>query len=166
MIRLDILKKIEALQELNNDQLVKIQNISQVVEFTDGNRLFREGDAAEQIWFVVEGQVDLRFEMPDRRKTSTDHTVSSVDVPRFSVAQVLGWSCFVPPYKMRLSAYCVSPKCKIVRIDRESLLDLFKADTSMGYLFISYLIKVVGYRFHQFQDEFAKNMGEDIMSGW
>ena len=166
MVNLDNLKKIEALQELSESQLMKIQAICQIVEFKEDERLFREGDAAKQVWFVIEGQVDLRFELPDRRKTNADHTVSSVDVPRFSVAKVLGWSCFVPPYKMRLSAYCVSPVCKIVRIEREALLQLFKDDTSMGYLFLSFLIKVVGYRFHQFQDEFAKNMGEDIMSGW
>lgn len=166
MVNLDILKKIEALQELSENQLIKIQNICEIVEVKDGDRLFREGDPAEQVWFVIEGKVDLRFELPDRRQTSTDHTVSSVKVQRFSVAKVLGWSCFVPPYKMRLSAYCVSQTCRIVRIEREALLQLFKDDTSMGYIFLSYLIKVVGYRFHQFQDEFAKNIGEDIMSGW
>ena len=67
---------------------------------------------------------------------------------------------------MRLSAYCAADRTKIVRISKESLLRLFDEDFKMGYVFLTYLIKVVGYRFHQFQDVVAKNMGESLMCGW
>ena len=67
---------------------------------------------------------------------------------------------------MRLSAYCVTKGCKIIRINKTALLDLFGKDPIMGYKFMSYMITVVGYRFQQFQDHVAKNMGEDLMSGW
>ena len=116
------------------------------------------------MWFVVAGQVDLRFEMPDRRATSEEMTVSSVEVKQKDPeAKTLGWSCFVPPYKMRLSAYCVTRRCEVVRIKKEALLGLFNKDPLMGYKFMSYMITVVGYRFHQFQDHVARNMGEDLI---
>jgi hypothetical protein len=57
---------------------------------------------------------------------------------------------------MRLSAYCAVDGTKILRISKESLTRLFDEDYKMGYVFLTYLITVAGYRFHQFQDVVAK----------
>ena len=46
------------------------------------------------------------------------------------------------------------------------VLERIKAFKDMGYKFMSYIVTVVGYRFHQFQDEVAKRRGEYLMSGW
>jgi CRP-like cAMP-binding protein len=67
---------------------------------------------------------------------------------------------------MRLSAYCVSDSCTVIKFDRDVLLKLFEQDTDMGYKILSFMIKVVGYRFHEFQDELAKHLGEDIINAW
>ena len=145
----------------------KLQPKCEIIEFQKGSKLFTEGDEAKHLWVVHDGCVDLRFEMPDRRQSSDEMTVDSVAVEKMSPeAKVLGWSSFVPPYKMRLSAYCVTVNCKIVRIPKSDLLELFNADPLMGYRFMSYMITVVGFRFQQFQDHVAKNMGEDLMFGW
>jgi len=55
---------------------------------------------------------------------------------------------------------------QIVRIKKEELNTLFEKDSKMGYVFTSHLVRVVGFRFQQFQDEIAKNMGESLMCGW
>ena len=114
---------------------------------------------------MVEGQVDLYFEMPGADLPSAETTMSSLRA-RDTKARTLGWSCFVPPFKMRLSAYCVTRTCRVVRIKKEDLLELFQNDLKMGYDFLTYLVQVVGYRFHQFQDEVARQRGESILSGW
>jgi hypothetical protein len=94
-------------------------------------------------------------------------TVNSIEVENEEPeAKVLGWSCFVPPYKMRFSAYCVTKYCKIVRVMKSDLLQFFNDDALMGCLFMSYMITVVGFRFHQFQNYISKNLGEDLMFGW
>ena len=94
-------------------------------------------------------------------------TVHSVEIEdKAPEAKVLGLSCFVPPYKMRLSAYCVTDTCNIIRVPKTDLLKMFEQDPGMGYFFMSYMIQVVGFRFHQFQDHVARNMGEDLMFGW
>lgn len=167
MVEVELIRSLEAFKYLNDSQVSSIADHFEVLEYEQGDKLFTEGDNATQLWIVADGVVDLRFEMPDRRKTSSDHTVSKVDVEhKEPEAKVLGWSCFVPPYKMRLSAYCVTKTSKVVRIEKDKLINIFENDTDIGFKFLSYLITVVGYRFHQFQDEVAKNMGEDLMSGW
>jgi CRP-like cAMP-binding protein len=129
--------------------------------------LFTEGDLATYLWFVVEGQVDLRFETQAQLVTDSRQTVTTVKVQRQdAAAKTLGWSCFVPPFKMRLSAYCVSDTCRIVRVPGEKLVFQFEKDPVMGYKFMSYMVIVVGYRFQQFQDVVAKIMGDKLAGRW
>jgi CRP-like cAMP-binding protein len=166
MTSIDLIRSIAAFKGMSEDQLEALRSRSTEVVFERAQKLFTEGDDATDFWVVVEGRVDLRFELPGR-KTSADHTVSSVQERRRTTeANYLGWSCFVPPHKMRLSAYCVSDTCKVVKIAKDDLLELFTADPEMGYTFMTFLVKVVGFRFHQFQNEVAKNIGEDLMAGW
>jgi len=165
MNKINMLESLEIFHELNEDQLLVIDQICKEKKFNRGDKLFTEGDAATHVWVVIEGHVDLRFELPGGRPSSNDQTVSSIkaDAP---LAQILGWSCFVPPYKMRLSGYCVSRDCRVIQIEKSQLTKCFQQDTLLGYTIMTYLIKVVGYRFHQFQDVVAKTMGETLMSGW
>ncbi|MBW1785507.1 MAG: Crp/Fnr family transcriptional regulator [Deltaproteobacteria bacterium] len=167
MIALDELKKVETFRQLDDTQLEAVLPFSEQLNFYFGDRLFKEGDDALHLWHVTEGKVDLRFEMPDARPSTPDQTLSSVEVQKQDPeAKTLGWSCFIPPHKMRLSAYVVTNKCKVIRVGKNDLLRLFNADPLMGYWFMSYMMTVVGYRFQQFQDYVAKNLGEDMISGW
>lgn len=167
MVQRETLKLIEAFKDFTDAQILDVEKHIEQLEFQQGDRLFKEGDEATHLWLVTRGKVDLRFEMPDSRPTSNDQTVSKVDVQHEDPhAKLLGWSCFISPFKMRLSAYCVTESCQILRISKQDLSRLFEKDTDCGYKFMSYLVTVVGYRFHQFQDQVARNMGEDLMAGW
>jgi CRP-like cAMP-binding protein len=162
-----LLEKMEAFQSLKKNQLSRLKYLCEELVFHKDARLFTEGDPATHLWLVVEGQTDLRFEMPDKHAATKEQTVSSVKVkPQKPEAKTLGWSCFVPPYKMRLSAYCDTDICRVIRIPKNELMQLFENDPLMGYRFMAYLITVVGYRFHQFQDVVAKTMGDSMMTGW
>lgn len=167
MIELEVLKHLGPFSRLNQAQLSKLQPKCEEIEFKAGDKLFTEGDDARHLWVVKKGGVDLRFELPDRSPTSGQMTVDSFEVEeKEPEAKVFGWSCFVPPYRMRLSAYCITRTCNIIRIPKPDLVKLFDEDPRIGYLFMSYMIQVVGYRFQQFRDHVAKNMGEDLMFGW
>jgi CRP-like cAMP-binding protein len=163
----DYFIKIEAFKSLTDDQRSRVIPLCEEVVFQEGNRLFAEGDPAKHVWFVVDGQVDLRFEWPLRRRTSVEHTISSEEASRQEAeAKTLGWSCFVPPYKMMLSAYCANRTCRIIRIRKEELLQLFEDDPVIGYRFLTYIIAVLGYRFIQLEEEVAKMTGNEMITGW
>jgi len=167
MLSLEQLGKIQAFKGLTEDQMLKLQPHCVQLEFPKGTKLFTEGDPAEDLWVVVEGSVKLRFELPDKYSPLDEHTVSSGKVVKDDqVAQTFGWSCFVPPFKMRLSAFCVADKTKIVKVAKSDLIREFKNDPQMGYTFLNYIITVVGYRFGQFRDEIARIKGDLILAGW
>ena len=115
------------------------------MSFEIGNRLFGEGEKAKYIWIVTEGQIDLRFDLPGRTSSELN-TISSI-----CSKKTLGWSSFVPPYKYRLSAYCAGTSCKILRLEKESLVEILEKDNHIGYVVMSNVAGIISSRFHQLQ---------------
>ncbi|MBW1892725.1 MAG: cyclic nucleotide-binding domain-containing protein [Deltaproteobacteria bacterium] len=145
MVGLDFLKKIEVFGGLNDDQLSSIQACSTEEKFHQDEKLFSEKEKASCLWLVKEGRVDLKFELPGGRTTDRN-TVSTI-----SEKMIIGWSSFVPPYKYTLSAYCASRTCNVVKVDTLSLRDLFDKDPKIGYLILSYMLRIIGSRFQSLE---------------
>jgi len=150
MTSLDFLRSVAVFKGLIDSQLAGIKDNCREMEFRQNAKLFSEGDDATCLWIVKEGQVDLRFDLPDR-PTSTKNTITSV-----SKYMSFGWSSLVAPHKYRLSAYCATNSCKVIQIEREGLLNLFKQDSKTGYVVMSNLVETIGRRFRQLQDSASK----------
>jgi CRP-like cAMP-binding protein len=161
MMSVDFLKKSDVFKDLNDDRLRKVLLCGEQAEFEKGARIFTHGDDATHLWILSEGAVELRSEPPDMAVSEKAPSVSFT-----SAAHSFGWTCFVPPYKYRLSGYCVSDKCMVIKFKREDLLALFEADKHTGFQVMLRLIEVVGRQFEQLQEEIAKKRGRDIMSRW
>ncbi|MGD9290498.1 MAG: Crp/Fnr family transcriptional regulator [Desulfobacterales bacterium] len=161
MIDIKILKTVEALQGLKDDQLAAIQQCCEKLEFTQGQRLFSEGDDSAHLWIVLEGEVELRNDRPKGHTSPVDDPISFI-----SEAELFGWSSFMPPFEYKLSAYAASQKCAVVRIAKESLVKLFEKDAGMGFELMSHILRVIGTHFYQFRNGIAQRWGHDIMSGW
>lgn len=149
MILLYFLKKVDIFKGLDDVQLDLISAGCREKEYQNNHRLFTEGETADRVWIVMEGQVDLRFDLPGR-PTSEENTIFSI-----TAGNTLGWSSFVPPFQYKLSAYCATRSCKILQIDKEFLLGLFEKDNRMGCRVISNLTGVASTHFHRLQNSAA-----------
>ncbi len=165
MVTLEMIEELSIFEGFEKAELEKILEICDIEEYQKGNRLFCEGDAAKEMWIVKDGEIQLRFEMPDSKPSTDDHAMSSHynEIPE---SQVFGWSCFIPPYKMSLSAYCVSRRCQVVKIKSSKLKNLMSADPVIGFKIMAYLVQVVGYRYKQMQEEVVKFIGINMMNSW
>lgn len=152
MMYRDFLKKAEAFKKLDDNQLNALEACCEEVIFNRGERLFAEGDPSHHVWILVDGNVDLRNEPKEEPEASLPKKVHFV-----SETDLFGWSCFVPPYHYYLSGYCNSVMCRVLRIKREDAVRLFEKDMHMGYIIMSYILRVVGTHFQQFQDELGNN---------
>lgn len=161
MISIDFLKKTDVFKDLDDNRLRAVANCAEPVEFEKGARIFTHGDEAIYVWILAEGNVELRSEPPGIAVLDKTKAVSFI-----SAAQAFGWTCFVPPYKYRLSGYCASEKCKVIKFQKENLLALFETDKRTGFQVMLYLTGVVGRQFGQLQEEIAKRRGIEIMSRW
>jgi (2Fe-2S) ferredoxin/signal-transduction protein with cAMP-binding, CBS, and nucleotidyltransferase domain len=146
MADLNFLEEIDIFKGFNRDQLKAVKKGKQKKEYFYGERLFAEGEAADRIWLVMKGQVDLRFDLPGRQ-TSEENTVFSI-----TASQTLGWSSFVPPFKYALSAYSATKKCKIIQISKDHLLQCFDKDPRMGLMFMTNVAAVASMHFDQLQE--------------
>jgi CRP-like cAMP-binding protein len=160
MVSIDFLDKVQIFQGLNHEQLAEIVKYCDEAEFRPGAKLFEQGEDAVYLWIVKEGQVDLRFEIAGST-SSEKNTISSI-----SETGAFGWSSFVSPNKYRLSGYCAGKSCKLIKVEREGLKQLFETDPDIGYTVISNVATVVGTRFHEFQEEAARRRGQDLLGGW
>ena len=160
MTILDFLEKVDVFKNMDDKQLKEIQGCSHIENFNRGDRLFVKGDESQHLWIVKNGQVDLRLDL------SENSEIKNNPISFISTAQTFGWSCFAPPYKYRLSGYCSSRTCEVVKIEKNRLLELFEKDADIGYQVMSYLVEVVGTQFYQYQNEIAKRIGEGIMASW
>jgi len=146
MAHLDFLKKVHVFGELNDDQLTAVSDGCVEKEYRKGDKLFDEGENARHLWIVVDGTVEVRFNLPgyDAPQTNTVSVTSST--------QTIGWSSFVPPYKYSLPVYCTSKTCKVLKIRKDFLLNLFERDSKMGYLFMSNIASVISIMLRQLQE--------------
>ena len=142
----DVLEKAEIFKGLNQDQLSAVKKGGQEKEYLYGDRIFAEGEDADRIWMVLDGQVDLRFDLPGR-PTAEENTIFSI-----AAAQTLGWSSFVPPFKYALSAYSATKSCKILQIKKDYLLECFEKDPRMGLVFMTNVAAIASMHFDQLQE--------------
>ncbi len=124
---IDVMAGAGLFRGLDEEELKKIEALCRDDERGPGEMVFKEGDEAEDICIVVDGQVELRFELPGRSGATKTQTVSTI-LP----GKAFGWSALVPPHKMTLSAYAGNRPCGFYRINGKALMQLFEetaADT-------------------------------------
>jgi CRP-like cAMP-binding protein len=160
MVHLEFLEEVTVFKDLNDDQLAVIQSYCQEAEFQRNDKIFSAGDDPLYLWVVHQGQVDLRWELAGRAA----HAQKAITT--LAPSATFGWSSLVPPYKYRLSAYCASRTCRLIRFARNDLVGLFEQDPAIGYRVMTGVLAVVGARFLNLQDEIARQRGSDIINRW
>ncbi len=178
------LRNVEDFKDLTDEQLAMIGKCCTEREYRQGDTIFIEGEPAGDMWVVVEGEVELRFDLPhdlnlnndsyvlmtgqhNAAASSADHGTSRYNtISSISGGKTFGWTSFVPPYTHCLSAYCASERCKVIQMDHDGLIAIFETDARIGYLVMASITRLVGKRFHQLQDEVVKRKGYEIMFQW
>ncbi|MBI4767325.1 MAG: cyclic nucleotide-binding domain-containing protein [Deltaproteobacteria bacterium] len=153
----DLLSKVEIFKGLDQQQLDTVNDCCRIITFNEGKKLFSEGEDAAFLWAVIEGKVDLRFELPG--SDSSEETI----VTTISSGKVFGWSSFVPPFKYRLSGYCSSKSCRLIEIKKNCLQKIFETNALIGYRVMTNVSIVIGTRFQQLQEEIAFCEGEILL---
>ncbi len=154
MNMIDLLSKTEIFEGLDQAQLNAVKDCCRIKKFNEGERICKEGEEATVLRAVIEGKMDVRFDLPGG-KSSEEMTIATI-----SDGKSIGWSSFVPPYKYRLSVYCSSKGCQAIEIDKAGLIKVFETNSLIGYRVMTNVAKIIGTRFHQLQDEVAWCEGE------
>lgn len=122
--------------DLSSEQIDLLRPLFNEVGYDADQVIFHQGEAAKYIYFVVEGQVAIRFK-PDDGPVLTVAEVEPGDV--------FGWSSAVGSSSYTSSAYCTEGGI-FLRLEGEKLRDLCEDYPDTGTLIIDRLAGVIAQR--------------------
>jgi CRP-like cAMP-binding protein len=140
------------------DETKAFLRMCQEKTYPDGHKLFKEQSEATRLYLILNGGIDLHFEMP--KHENADTVIASL-----KPGSAVGWSAIVPPYEYKLSGYCRS-KTVLLEIDRESLEVLFETNYHLAYIFMRNIAVLAGERVDHVQDRLASVLAAEAVDGW
>lgn len=106
--------------------------------FREGEFIFREGDPADRIYLIREGQVGLEISAPDKGRLT--FMTAGPD-------EVIGLSWLVPPYRWTYDAHAHT-EIRAIALDAACLRQKCEANPSLGYDVMKRFMPVVVDRLH------------------
>ena len=132
----DLLAAQPFLRGLTPRQLDLLSPLATRSMFHAGNRVFREGAAADQFWLITEGRVELDSEVP-----GYDNLVFET----LEAGTVLGWSWLFAPYRWHFGAVAVTTTHAIT-FNGPLVKALCRRDPGLGYELSTRFLEVMGTR--------------------
>jgi CRP/FNR family transcriptional regulator, cyclic AMP receptor protein len=131
-----ILAQHPFLEGMERHHLELLGGCASNVRFDAGKFLFREGEEANQFYFVRRGRVVLEIFSPQR---------GSIEIETLTEGDILGWSWLVPPYYWRFDARAVEVT-RAIALDGRYLRKKCETDKALGYELLKRFVNIVDRR--------------------
>lgn len=118
---------------LDPHHLAILASHAKEAEFKAGELLFRQGEPANQCYFILKGKVSLEAHEP------ADGTVP---VQTLGPGDVLGWSWLFPPFVWNFQARAIEPT-EVIALSGGHLLSSAERDREFGYELMKRVAQVV-----------------------
>jgi CRP/FNR family transcriptional regulator, cyclic AMP receptor protein len=123
---MELLRGCAFLEPLSDEHVEAVAGIAQLIEIPGGQRVFREGDVADDVYIVVSGRIALEICAP---------AVGCKRVCTLESGELLGWSPVLGEGRFTATARTVEPT-RLVRLEARALRDLCHSDLELGYEFM------------------------------
>jgi len=131
-----VIKEHPFFAEMPERHLEFITGCAKNAQFAEGQIIFREGDSANEFYFLREGLVSVDLLIPSRGAT----TIQTV-----GAGEILGWSWVSPPYQWRFGARALQHTRALV-FDAKCLRNKCEEDHDLGYELLSRFVGVISNR--------------------
>ncbi len=129
---------------LDESQLIKVAMIAEEESIESGTVVFREGETADILYFLLEGDVDLYYTIPGITGYPSER---GIPVGEINPGEPFGISALIEPHVLTSTAY-VPKAARVIKIDALELRALFEKDRKLAYLFIHQVAKAAIERLH------------------
>ena len=154
-VPIQILKKFELFEGLNDEQLEKIATICHEETYEVGTIFWHEGDSAENLYLLWQGSVALDMEV----QVFPSQPVRRRAVEVLVRGEPFGWSSMAEPHRRTLSAKALEASRTIV-IDGPQLHTLLDSDPQMGYVVVGHLVNLVSSRLRETRERMTELLRE------
>lgn len=150
MISPDILSQFNLFHGLPESLLKEISAIGREISVKKGDFVFREGEKADKLHFLIHGSVALRVKLTSRPESVT---VSFVSTPY----QSFGWSGVVAPHHYTSSAECDEDSTLLI-IPAEPFLKLLEKSPEHGFTVMKRIAEIIADRLRNSRQALLKTI--------
>ena len=137
-------------RNLPEELLDKVAELGEEMTFSQGDFIFREGERANKLHFLLEGNVVLKVNLTSRPESITVSVISK----QF---ESFGWSGIVPPYHYTASAVC-EMDCKILTIPGDDFMKLLSDHPEAGFIVMQRLTEIIASRLRNSRQALLKTL--------
>jgi CRP-like cAMP-binding protein len=123
MVSIEWLKKAEMFKNLNESQLEVLLSLSSVKSLPEGKIIFRQGERASHLYFLIEGSVDLTV----RAQEQIDFMTSKIE----KEGAVFGTPALMEPSVYNVTAISLNPT-KVLMFEADHLKRRMEEDPKLG----------------------------------
>ena len=136
MISPEVLRRYPFFTTASDETLKQLAMCSHTLTFEAGQILFHDGDAADHVLVLTEGEVDIQYLLQDGEQRTVDTRVAG---------DLVVWSAVVAPFK--ITANGVSRRhTEVVAVDALKLRELCDRDHELGYNMMREIAQVMSHR--------------------
>jgi len=138
----EIFDRLAIFEGMDNTQRALLEEYFVICECTDDEIIFEQGERAEYLYVVVEGEVAVRFKPDD---------APELFVSRIKEGEVFGWSAAFGSGTYTSGAVCTEP-AKMLRVRGTHLKMLRENHPETGILILERLAAIVAKRMENSKD--------------
>lgn len=160
MISPELIRRYPFFGGLSSEHIVALANAGEEITIADGDFLFQESNKLDYFYLLLEGEVLITLDIPDRTKGQsvskqlTGEKLNTVEVETGVVeeGQAFGYSAIIPPYEATANARAKN-ECKLIRFDAAVLRESFEQDYHLAYLLSQRAAQVMRQRMQSLRIE-------------
>lgn len=150
MVNSDSLAGFPLFKDVAPAVLEQIAAISEELSLANGQTIFREGEKADKLHFLIKGSVALRVNIMTKPQSVT---VSFVSKPY----DCFGWSGIIAPSHYTASAYCEEPT-GILAVSGPEFMRILSENTESGFKVMLRIAELVSDRLRNSRQALLKTL--------
>lgn len=144
------LSEFTLFRNLPEELLDKVAALGEEVSFSEGDSIFREGEQADKLHFLLAGEIVLKVKLTSRPESITVSAVSQQ-------YESFGWSGIVPPYHYTASAVCEADS-RILTIPGSDFIQLLSENPAAGFIVMQRLTELIASRLRNSRQALLKTL--------
>jgi len=135
---------------LTANQLEELAKITDYVECEEDCKLFSTGEAAGDVFVLLEGKVSIQVQLSSRPE--------KIDIVVLSQkGQLIGWSGLLGKTHYTASGICQGDT-KLLQIDGSAFMKVLESDKEAGFTVLASIMQIVSNRLRNLQGVVLKTM--------
>jgi CRP-like cAMP-binding protein len=168
MLNKDQLSEFAIFSDVDQDKLAEIAQGCDILEFEPNDVIFHQDEMAENLYGLLDGEVELIIMFKDKTLKTKIKYEKSVQTQEETLerpivfrtigpGKIFAWSSLVEPRILTATARC-SKKSRIFSLPAAHLIAMFEKDPAFGHLLMTRLSEIISQR--------LKNRTRMLIEAW